>query len=216
MVKGLLRDYRPEKMKCLERGLVMEGLRKVLVLITVIMMFMTVPAAADIPYANRATLHSGYDAECSLTEAQISDLLNAAFSMPTGGNQRALEFFVVTDRKTLSEMKGGNPYSQALDTAPCVIVITADTDSAFYEELLEMDAGIAAGAILLQAADFNLSTCVLSIAPQQERIRSVRSALGMDENLLPVLMIAVGYPSTDAVSGASVSNWEESRVNWNR
>jgi len=34
-----------------------------------------------------------------------------------------------------------------------VIVITADTGSSFYEELLEMDAGIEAGAILLQAAD---------------------------------------------------------------
>ena len=79
-----------------------------------------------------------------------------------------------------------------------------------------MDAGIATGAILLQAADFRLSTCVLSIAPQQERIHSVRSALGIDENLLPVLMIAVGYPDADAVSGASVSNWEEDRVNWNR
>ena len=204
------------KMKCLERDFVMEGLRKSLILIMVFMMFMTVPAMADIPYTNRTTLHSGYDAERSLTEEQIFGLLNAAFSMPTGGNQRALEFFVVTDRETLSEMKGGNPFSQALDTAPCVIVITADTGSAFYEELLEMDAGIAAGAILLQAADFELSTCVLSIAPQQERIHSVRSALGMDENLLPVLMIAVGYPDTDMVSGASVSNWNEDRVRWSR
>lgn len=194
----------------------MEGLRKAIILIMAIILFMTAPAAADIPYANRTTLHSGYDAERSLTEEQASGLLNAAFSMPTGGNQRALEFFVVTDRETLSEMKGGNPYSQALDTAPCVIVIAADTGSAFYEELLEMDAGIAAGAILLQAADFSLSTCVLSIAPQQERIHSVRSALGMDESLLPVLMIAVGYPSMDAVSGASVSNWEGNRVNWDR
>ena len=194
----------------------MEGIRKVFALILVITLFMAVPATADIPYANRTTLHSGYDTEHSLTEEQISGLLNAAFSMPTGGNQRALEFFVVTDRESLSKMKGGNPYSQALDSAPCVIVIAADTGSAFYEELLEMDAGIAAGAILLQAADFNLSTCVLSIAPQQERIHSVRSALGMDESLLPVLMIAVGYPDPDAVSGASVNNREESRINWNR
>ena len=194
----------------------MEGLRKFIIPIMAVILFMTVPAAADIPYVNRTTLHGGYDTERSLTEEQISALLNAAFSMPTGGNQRALEFFVVTDRETLSEMKGGNPYSQALDTAPCVTVIAADTGSAFYEELLEMDAGIATGAILLQAADFSLSTCVLSIAPQQERIHSVRSALGMDENLLPVLMIAVGYPDADAVSGASVSNWEEDQVNWDR
>ena len=190
-------------------------MRKALILILFIIL-LTGSASAGVPYASRSTLHSGYDPEHYLTEEQISGLLKAAFSMPTGGNQRALEFFVVTDREILSEMKGGNPYSQALDTAPCVIVITADTGSAFYEELLEMDAGIAAGAILLQAADFELSTCVLSIAPQKERIHSVRSALGMNESLLPVMMIAVGYPNTDVISGASVSNWEEDRVNWDR
>ena len=42
-----------------------------------------------------------------------------------------------------------------------------------------------------------------------ERIKNGR-------NLLPVLMIAVGYPDVDTVSGASVSNWEEHRVNWDR
>ena len=105
-------------------------MRKALILILFIIL-LTGSASAGVPYASRSTLHSGYDPEHYLTEEQISGLLKAAFSMPTGGNQRALEFFVVTDREILSEMKGGNPYSQALDTAPCVIVITADTGSAF-------------------------------------------------------------------------------------
>ena len=36
---------------------------------------------------------------------------------------------------------------------PLLIVIAADTESAFYDELLEMDSGIAVGGILLQAAE---------------------------------------------------------------
>ena len=111
-------------------------------------------------------------------------------------------------------MKGGNPYAQAMESAPCVIVITANTADAYYDELLEMDAGLAAGAILLQAADLGLATCVLSIAPQQERIQSVRAALHAEEYLLPILMIAVGTPRADAVSGASVDNWSDSQVHW--
>ena len=53
------------------------------------------------------------------------------------------------------------------DTAPCVIVITADTGSSFYEELLEMDAGIEAGAILLQAAD-RVKRMILLIGREKE------------------------------------------------
>ncbi len=191
-------------------------MKKLIILIMALLMLISGMAIGEVPYGNRTTLHNQYDSDRQVTDTQISELLNAAFSMPTGGNQRALEFFVVTGREKLRDMKGGNPYSQALDSAPCVIVIAADTESAFYDELLEMDAGIAAGGILLQAADMDLSSCVLSIAPQEERIRSVRSVLNMGDNLRPILMIALGYPETDAVTGASVSNWDESQVHWER
>ncbi len=191
-------------------------MKKTIILVIVLLMLISGMAIGEVPYGNRTTLHNRYDSDRQITDTQISELLSAAFSMPTGGNQRALEFFVVTDREKLRDMKGGNPYSQALDSAPCVIVIAADTESAFYDELLEMDSGIAAGGILLQAADMDLSSCVLSIAPQEERIHSVRSALNMGDNLRPILMIALGYPESDAVSGASVSNWDESQVHWQR
>lgn len=191
-------------------------MKKTIILAMVLLMLITGIAAGEIPYGRRTTLHSRYDSDRQVTDTQISELLNAAFSMPTGGNQRALEFYIVTDGEILADMKGGNPYSQALDSAPCVIVIAADTESAFYDELLEMDAGIAAGGILLQAADMDLSSCVLSIAPQEERIQSVRSALNMGDNLRPILMIALGYPEADAVTGASVSNWDEGQVHWQR
>ena len=191
-------------------------MKKTIILAMVLLMLITGIAAGEIPYGRRTTLHSRYDSDRQVTDTQISELLNAAFSMPTGGNQRALEFYIVTDREILADMKGGNPYSQALDSAPCVIVIAADTESAFYDELLEMDAGIAAGGILLQAADMDLSSCVLSIAPQEERIQSVRSALNMGDNLRPILMIALGYPEADAVTGAFVSNWDEGQVHWQR
>ena len=185
-------------------------LRRIVVIIAALCLMTT--AMADIPAKDRTTLHSGYDATTLVPEEMINAILSAAFSMPTGGGQRALEFFVVTDRSTMQEMKGGNPWSQALDTAPCVIVVTADGDSAYYDELLEMDAGIAAGAMLIQAADLGLTTCILSIAPQEERIRSVRTALETDT--LPILMMAVGYPAVDTYSSASVDGWNDAQVHW--
>lgn len=182
----------------------------------IIMVLIVGSACADVPYESRRTLHSGYSISNPVSDKDITLLLSAAFSMPTGGNQRALDFYVVTDREKMLEMKGGNPYSQALDSAPCVIVIAADTEAAWYEELLEMDAGLSAGAILLEAADLGLTTCVLSIAPQSERILSVRSALDIPESMLPVMMIAVGYPEADAISGASTGNWSDEQVHWER
>ena len=164
---------------------------------------------------NRTTLHSRYDTERGISENQISALLRAGFTMPTGGGQRSLDFFVVTNRETMHAMQGGNPYSQALNTATCVIVIAADNGRAYYGELQEMDAGLAAGAVLAEAAELGLTTCVLSIAPQQERMTSVRAALQMPGSYTPVLMIAVGYPAEDALSSASVDGWNEGQVHYN-
>ena len=166
--------------------------------------------------SDRCTLHSGYDTERPLTEQQISLLLSAGFSMPTGGSQQSLHFYVVQDRETMRAMRGGNPYSQALESAPCVIVIAGDMRKALYPELQEMDAGLAAGAILAQASETGLSTCVLSISPQAERIESVMNALSMEPSLMPILMIAAGYPADDAYSSASVDGWDDSRVHWAR
>ena len=164
---------------------------------------------------NRTTLHSSYDKDRNLSDEQITALLKAGFTMPTGGGQRSLDFFVVTDREPLTAMRGGNPYSQALETAPCVIVVAADNSRAYYEELQEMDAGLAAGAVLAQASEMELATCVLSISPQPQRVSSVQTALHMPESYTPILMIAVGYPMVDTYSSASVDGWDDHQIHMN-
>ena len=66
-------------------------LRRIGVIIAALCMMTA--AMADIPVKDRTTLHSGYDATTLVPEEMINAILSAAFSMPTGGGQRALEFF---------------------------------------------------------------------------------------------------------------------------
>ena len=185
--------------------------------ILIIFCFLCVAADAELlpALSERQTLHSQYDPERTVSKKEIQLILQAGFTMPTGGDQQSLEFYVVTEQDTMTDMRGGNPWSQALETAPCVIVIAANDATAYYPELQEMDAGLAAGAMLAQASSMGLTSCVLSISPQYERIGSVRTALDMPKSITPVLMVALGYPDTDAVSSASVTNWDDGRVHWN-
>ena len=156
---------------------------------------------ADILY-ERTTIHanSNYD-ETPLSDAEVTLILNAGFSAPTGGNQRSTNFFVITD--------------QPLNTAPLVIVVAADEANCRYPELHEMDAGLAAGAMQVQATEMGLSSCVLSIFPQDERVNAVRQALSMPETFKPVLMVAFGRPAVDVVAGASVQNYKAEQVHYN-
>ena len=122
---------------------------KRLFILIVVLLVSGIGSAEVLPaLSQRTTLHSGYDANAPIAEEDIRSILSAAFSMPTGGGQRSLEFYVVTDRETMELMRVGHPYSQALDTAPMVIVVAGNDDKAYYPELQEMDAGLAAGGML--------------------------------------------------------------------
>jgi nitroreductase len=154
--------------------------------------------------------------QIEVTQEQISLLLKAAFSSPTGGNQRSWEFIVVTDRNTMINMKRGNPYSQALDTAPLVIVIAVNTQTAAFPELLTIDAGIAAQSILVQASKLGLTSVPMSIAPQKIRIEGVSQALNIPAGIIPQIMICLGQPSVDTVSSASTSFYSESKIHYDK
>ncbi|MDR0758570.1 MAG: nitroreductase family protein [Treponema sp.] len=151
-----------------------------------------------------------------VTQEHIDLILKAAFAAPTGGNQRSWEFIVVTDKNLMLDMKQGNSYSQALDTAPLVIVIAVSPQTAAYPELLTMDAGIAAQSILVQASKLGLASVPMSIAPQKARIDGVSRALHIPADIVPHIMICIGQPLTDAVSSASTNFYDERKVHYNR
>lgn len=150
-----------------------------------------------------------------VTEEQTDLLIKAAFAAPTGGDQHSCEFIIITDRAVMADLKKGNPYSAALDTAPLVIVIAVNEETAVYPELLEFDSGLASQSILVQASESGLSSVPMSIAPQKERIQGVSETLGLPEHVIPQIMIAIGYPAEDAISSASVNFYDKSRVHYN-
>ncbi|MCD7817871.1 MAG: nitroreductase family protein [Lachnospiraceae bacterium] len=163
---------------------------------------------------DRSTLHGDYDST-ALDDSVLDELLNAAFSAPTGGNQRSIEFFPVTDRDMLEAIAEVPGHFEGVATAPLAIVICGNEDIAVFPELEEMDSGLAAMAMIVQATELGLSSCVMSISPQEERIDGISEQLGLTENYLPILLITFGYPAADAESSASVDNYDESQVHLN-
>lgn len=166
----------------------------------------------------RTTLHGDanpYDSDNLISDEAVRLILNAGFSAPTGGNQRSLNFFVVTERERMNTILEGHPYGTPLKTAPLVIILAGDEGNCKYPELHEMDAGLAAASMIAQATDLGLSTCVMSIFPQDERVNAVRAAVDMPETFKPVLMVAFGTPAVDVVASASVENYDETKVHFN-
>jgi nitroreductase/predicted small secreted protein len=150
-----------------------------------------------------------------VSQEQIDMLLNAAFASPTGGNQRSCELMVVTDRGMMKKMQEGHPYSQPLDTAPLVIVIGVNEETAKYPEILTLDAGIASMAIMVQAAEMGLVSVPMSIMPQAERIQGIANAIGHPESVSGQIMVAIGHSAVDGDTHASTDYFKEDQVHVN-
>ncbi|HHV71098.1 MAG TPA: nitroreductase family protein [Clostridia bacterium] len=125
----------------------------------------------------------------------IKELLEAAMSAPSAGNEQPWEFVVINDRQILNEIPKFHPYSQMLKEAPVAILVCGDLNQQKYDGYWVLDCAAATENILIAAQDKGLGAVWLGIYPAEERIEGMRKLLGIPDHVVPVALIALGYPA---------------------
>ena len=105
-------------------------------------------------------------------------------------------FIVVRNREILLRIADGLPNGKMLSNAALAIVICGDLDRAHDRQLsyLLQDCSAAIENLLLAASMLGLGACWLGVHPRPERIAHLRSIFGIPEQIVPVSVIAVGWP----------------------
>lgn len=129
-----------------------------------------------------------------VSDDAVTALLTAAMQAPSAGNQQPWRFYVVKDAEKRSLLSLASPYAHPAAGAPVVLVLAGDTAHMRFPENWQMDLSAAAENILLAATMEGLGGVWMSIAPQEERMARVISALGLPANVLPFCLIAIGHP----------------------
>ncbi len=125
----------------------------------------------------------------------LMKLLEVAVWSPSGGNGQTWRYVFVTEEKMMKKIKMVSP--GLLGNPPVVIVIAQDIALARYkggkmgsEVITKMDSAMSAQNIMLAAHSMGLGTCVIaSFHPG-----AVGKLLSLPENIVPQLMVSVGYP----------------------
>ncbi|HSD57247.1 MAG TPA: nitroreductase family protein [Methanotrichaceae archaeon] len=127
----------------------------------------------------------------------ISKLIDAAEAAPSAGNLRARKYVIIT-RKEMARALAMAAYGQSqIETAPLIIVVCADVDrsASRYGDRGSLyaiqDADAAIMCLLLAAHDMGLGACWNGAFDDQ----IVREALGLEEHILPVAIISLGWPA---------------------
>ena len=143
---------------------------------------------------------------------KLNELAKAAIWAPTGGNAQPWVFIIVSQQETLQLIKAVSP--GLLGTPPALIAVCANKPGnvekmgAIGDILAVMDCSMASQNIMLRAHDLELGTCVIRSFNQ----RAVQEILKTPAEIVPELLITVGYPNQDPKPPArneDVIRWEQ-------
>ena len=129
----------------------------------------------------------------AVEDEKLEELLRAAMHAPTARNTQSWRFMIIRNRQALDEMTKLQPYTGMMKTAPCAILVMGDRNATDLEEYLYCDCSAAIENILIEARHQGLSTCWCAVGPKTERIDNFRRYYRLEEHLLPVAVVAVGY-----------------------
>jgi nitroreductase len=143
----------------------------------------------------------------------VTRLLEAAMSAPSAGNEQPWEFVVITDRELMQAITKVHPYSQMLKEAPLAIVVCGNLEREKYPGFWVEDCSAATENILLEAEESGLGGVWLGVYPHDERVRGLAELLGLPSSVIPLSLVAIGYP---AEKKPPAERFDASRVHANR
>lgn len=161
-----------------------------------------------------------------ISEDQVNTLLKAAMAAPTASNRQPWSFVVVDDEETIARVFEGNMNMRYFQTAGTVIVICGDTTFPIVprnqpdaepiqvpNNYWEQDCSAATQNLLLMAEAMGLGAVWTAGYPEKSRYEKVHAELGLPENVLPLAMIAVGYPTGE---DQPKDKWKPEKIHYNR
>ncbi|MDD2422024.1 MAG: nitroreductase family protein [Heliobacteriaceae bacterium] len=147
-----------------------------------------------------------------VADGVVRELLKAAMSAPSAGNQQPWYFVVINQREILDAVSEFHPHSLMLRQAPVAILVCADLQLETHQGYWVQDCSAATQNILLAVQAKGLGACWLGIYPQAERIAGMCRLVGLPEHVIPLALVAIGHP---AVTKPPANRFNADRIRYN-
>ncbi|MFV0345246.1 MAG: nitroreductase family protein [Bacteroidales bacterium] len=156
----------------------------------------------------------------SFTEQKVSNddlltIVKAGMASPTARNAQPWKFIIITDDAMMDTLSARLPYAKMLKDASAAIIVCGDLDKALTgadENYWSIDCAMASENILLAVESMGLGAVFTAVWPYPEREVPVRAALELPDNLRPLNVIPVGYPTG---VDKPKDKWKPENLYWN-
>jgi len=124
----------------------------------------------------------------------IRQLLEAAMSAPSAGNQQPWHFVVIDQRRILDQVPTIHPYAAFCKQAPLAILVCGDPRLEKYPGFWVQDCSAATQNLLLAAHGTGLGAVWTGVYPVDERVQAFRKLLDLPEEVIPLALVVIGHP----------------------
>lgn len=143
----------------------------------------------------------------------VNDVLKAAMSAPSAGNERPWHFIVLSDRMLLDKIMQFHPYASMLKHAQTAILTCCDLTLERHAGYWVLDCAAATENMLLAAHAKGLGAVWCGVFPTEDRIVNFRKLLTLPESVVPFSLVPLGFPEEVK---AAPDRYDASRVHENR
>lgn len=127
-------------------------------------------------------------------DSQLNELLAAAMSAPSAGNEQPWEFVVIREKATLSRIGDINRFARYAASAPLAILACGNMEHDKYGGFWIEDVSAATQNLLLAAHAMNLGAVWTGVYPVESRVQGFRALLGLPEHIVPMALVIAGHP----------------------
>ena len=128
-----------------------------------------------------------------VSEADITNLLEARMAAPSAMNKRPWYMVAVTDRQTIQAIAKAPPYGRTLPDAALVIVVCGDPS---VSDWWLQDCTLATENILIAAA-VGLGAVFLGCHGKAEREGPIRQVLAIPDEIGMASVLCIGHPAEE-------------------
>ena len=148
------------------------------------------------------------------TEA-LDKIVRAGMAAPTAVNKQPWSFVVVTDKKKIADLAAGLPNARGIDKAGAVIIVCADPVKANLQskDFAIIDASLASENILLATEALGLGGHWTASYPYEDKMKHVRTVLGIPAAIIPLNVILVGVPTGE---DKPKDKYQKDKIHWEK
>ncbi len=152
-----------------------------------------------------------------INDSTINTILRAGMAAPTAANQNPWHFIVINDQNLKDSITAAFEYTKMVEHCSFAVVVCGDMDNLFKGDIPDggfwvEDCSAASENMLLAAHALGIGGVWCGIYPLKDREERLRSILNLPSNLVPLNVMAFGYPAAQV---APKDKWNPAKIHYN-